>query len=70
MAHLLLGPARVLVLTQIFDCVARRQLHAFIDAWRQQGRILIIFSQREVPGSDMQLALHDDYLTLSNDKGA
>lgn len=70
LAHLLLGPARVLVLTQIFDCVARRQLHAFSDAWRQQGRILIIFSQREVPGSDMQLALHDDYLTLSNDKGA
>lgn len=70
LAHLLLGPGRVLVLTQIFDCVARPQLRAFIEEWKKEGRILIVFSQREVPGSDAQLELHDDYLTLSTETGA
>jgi putative ABC transport system ATP-binding protein len=70
LAFVLLGEARVLVLTQIFDCVARPHLQAFMDAWRSSGRILIAFSQREVPGADMQLELRDDYHILSTDTGA
>ncbi len=70
LAHALLGEARVLVLTQIFDCLSRPHLEAFINAWRSSGRILIAFSQREVPGADTQLELHDDYLILSADTGA
>lgn len=70
LAYALLGRTQVLVLTQIFDCISRQHLQAFIDAWRATGRILIVFGQREIPGEDMQLELHDHYLTVTSDKGA
>ncbi|MGA0805250.1 MAG: hypothetical protein ACO3PV_01880 [Pseudohongiellaceae bacterium] len=70
LAHALLSDTRVLVLTQIFDCIARPHLRAFIDAWRSSGRILVVLSQREVPGCDSRLELHDDHLTLTSETGA
>jgi ABC-type transport system involved in cytochrome bd biosynthesis fused ATPase/permease subunit len=65
LAYALLGSTQVLVLTQIFDCVTVAQLRTFIEAWQRSGRILIVFSQRELPGMDTSLELHDNYLTLT-----
>jgi len=59
LAFALLSPARVLVLSAIFDCLSPALMTAFMEAWRSKGnRILLYFTAREdLPDFDGDLLL-------------
>lgn len=64
LAHVLLGNARVLILTQIFDCVAERHLQRFVDEWTATGRLLLKFGERHPPRCTARLDIRSDSQTL------